>query len=72
MYAARAKAAISKGGRTIMIQHCICVRNLMITLAAVVLGIVADMPTAGYRLSRSGTLLDPHRDHTAVCGPIEP
>ena len=72
MYAARAKAAISKGGRIVMIQQCICVRNLMITSAAVVLGIDTDIPTAGYRLSRSETLLDSHRGRTSIGGPIDP
>lgn len=49
-----------------MIQHCICVGNLMITSAAVVLGVVADMPMAGYRLSRSETPLEPHRGCTSI------
>ncbi len=44
----------------------------MITSAAVVLGIDADMPTAGYRLSRSETLLEPHRGCTSIGGPIDP
>ena len=66
-----AKAVISKGGRIIMIQHCICVGNLMITSAAVVLSKVANMPTAGYRLSRSVTLLDPHRGRTSIGGFID-
>ncbi len=55
-----------------MVQHCTCVRNLMITSATVVLGIDADMPTAGYRLSRSETLLEPHRGCTSIGGPIDP
>ena len=44
----------------------------MITSAAVVLSIDADMPTAGYRLSRSETLMDPHRGRTSIGGPIDP
>ena len=71
MYATKDNAAISKGRRIIIVLHCICVRNLMITSAAVVLGIDTDMPTTGYRLSRLETLLESHMDRTAVCGPIE-